>query len=125
MDRSFYIEAQNWNILLNCLPKLIQYFGNTEHTFYSLVNFLECKPDFICKLRVMARRYIQTPFAHLLYVLYETAPTIDIFTLTIFEWTQKRGLLEDWINHIIMDRSYPKIFLQYVDLYITNKNVVI
>ena len=94
MDRSFYIEAQNWNILLNCLPKLIQYFGNTEHTFYSLVNFLECKPDFIYKLRVMARRYIQTPFAHLLYVLYETAPTIDIFTLTIFEWTQKRGLLK-------------------------------
>ena len=124
MDK-FYAEAQNWNILVSCLPRLIQYFGNTDYNFLSLVTFLECKPDIIYKLRLMARRYVQTPFAHLLYVLFEMAPTIDMFTIVIFEWTRMRGYLQDWINHIIMDKCYPKIFIYYVDLYVTNKYAVL
>ena len=59
---SFYKKTQQWNILLNSIPKLLQYFGDTEYNFYSLILFLECSPDIVHKIRIMSNRYNQSPF---------------------------------------------------------------
>ena len=55
-----------------------------------------------------------------MYTLYEVAPTIEIFVHTLFEWARSKGTLNQWIDHIIMDKSYPKVFMSHVDLYTGN-----
>ena len=98
---NYHELAVEWNMLLMAIPKIIVYFGDSEFNFHSLTTFLELTPDRIHKSRILAQRYNQTPFTHMLFLLLEASPTPQTFVYTIFEWTKKRGMLRQWIDHVI------------------------
>ena len=110
-----------WNVLLISIPKIISYFGDSEFSFHSLTSFLELTPDRIYKSKILANLYNQTPFAHMLFILFEAASSPDTFLYTIFEWTKKRGMLRPWIDHIIFSGSYPPLYMRYVDRFLTQE----
>ena len=66
----------------------------------------------------MATKYSQLPFTRLIYFLYEAAPTPDIFVMTLFDRVKSKGLLSPWIDHLIQDKSYNKLFTKYIDIYL-------
>lgn len=117
-DNTFQLDTENWNILLYQLPKIISFFGNSEFNFYSLALFLQYPPHIVYKLRILATRYSQPPFTRLIYFLYEAAPNPDVFIITLFDWVRSKGLLTPWIDHLILDKSYTKLFTKHIDVYI-------
>ena len=107
-----------WNTILGIIPRIVYYFGDSDINFYSLILFLECSPEITYKIRLLAHRYGHSPLYHLLNVLFETAPNIDHFVHTIFEWARCTNFLQQWIDQLILDKTFPRIFMSYVDLYI-------
>ena len=87
-------------------------------TFTLLLLFLKSPPQIIYKFQIMANKYSQLPFTRLIYFLYEAAPNPDAFVITIFEWVKSKGLLSPWIDHLIQDKSYNKLFTKYIDIYL-------
>ena len=94
------------------------FFGSSDFNFHSLALFLKSPPQIIYKFRIMANKYSQLPFTRLIYFLYEAAPNPDAFVITIFEWVKSKGLLSPWIDPLIQDKSYNKLFTKYIDIYL-------
>ena len=115
---NFQQDSEGWLYLLYQLPKIISFFGSSDFNFHSLALFLKSPPQIIYKFLIMANKYSQLPFTRLIYFLYEAAPNPDAFVVTIFEWVKSKGLLSPWIDHIIQDKSYNKLFTKYIDIYL-------
>lgn len=118
--QKYRYHTSQWNIIFGLIPKITYYFGDTYTNFYSFVVFLGCSPEVTYKIRLTAHKYGQSPFLHLFYLLFETAPTLDHFVHTLFECAKQTNSLQKWIDYIIIDTTFPKIFMSYVDLYTSN-----
>ena len=115
---AFIKRTQSWTSLLFCLPKIIAYFGNSEFSFQSLCLFMEYRPDFQFKIRLMAQQHGCQPFEELIHLLFESVSYPELFIHTIFEWVKSKGMLNSWVSYIILEKGMPKMFTEYIDLYI-------
>ena len=115
---SFQYDTECWIYLLYQLPKIISFFGSSDFNFHFLALFLKSPHHLVQKFRIMATKYSQLPFTRLIYFLYEAAPTPDIFIITLFDWVKSKGLLSPWIDHLIQDKSYNKLFTKHIDIYL-------
>ena len=115
---SFQYDTESWIYHLYQLPKIISFFGSSDFNFHSLALFLKSPPQTIYKFQIMANKYSQLPFTRLIYFLYEATPTPDTFVITLFEWVKSKGLLSPWIDHLIQDTSYNKLFTKHIDIYL-------
>ena len=113
-------NVYQWNTILGLIPKIAHYFGDTDANFHSFTLYLGCTPEVTYKIRLLAHRYGHSSFLHLLHVMFEIAPTLDHFVHTIFDWAKRTNSLRNWIDNLILDKSFPRIFMFYVDLYVGN-----
>lgn len=114
---TFGLNVHIWTAIFGTIPKIVFLFGDTEFNFMSLGQMIGCTPETACKLRLVAQMNHKKPFQHLLYAFYESSPKPEHFIQTIFEWAQVIGKLKEWINFIITDTEFPRIYMTFVDVY--------